>query len=137
MSLPLAEIIRIAAAAVGVVGTATAGPLGAIGAAALSELANGLDREDDEPEPIRKMRKKRREDWIKFCVKLEKQKQDKLKKYPAAARPSIGAVLSEADGASLRALIRGTIFETEDRDPGEQEINIYSEAVSAAARGKL
>jgi len=136
MSFPLAEVLRIAAT---VAGAALAGPMGGVGAAALTGLANEIDKEDDPetPKKVREMKQKRRKAWVDYCVKLEKKKLDKLKKYPEAARDAIGAVLGQADGSSLRALIKGDILETEERIAPDQEINIYAEAVSAAARGKL
>lgn len=133
MGLGLAEIIRIAAAPVGVL----AGPAGALVAPGMLALANELDKEDTAPEATRKMKEKRRKDWIEFAVDLEKRKESKLKKYPEAAREAIGRVLGESAGADLRAVIRGEIFDTESREPSDQEVNLIAEAVSARAREKL
>lgn len=132
MGFPLAEIIRIAAAPVGLI----TGPAGALIAPGMLALANSLDKEDSAPEAVRKMKERRRKDWIEFAVKLEKEKLDKLKKYPDAARPAISAALGTAAGADLRAVIKGEIYETENRIPDDQEVNLLAEAVSARAREK-
>jgi hypothetical protein len=136
MGFPLAEVLRIGAT---VAGAAVGGPLGGVGAAALTGLANEMDKEDDPetPKAIREMKQKRRKRWVEFATDAEKAKHNKLKRYPEAAHHDMGKVLSAAAGADLRALIKGDILETEDRIPGEQEVNIYAEAVSAAARRKL
>jgi uncharacterized protein YpuA (DUF1002 family) len=136
MGFPLAEVLRIGALGLG---AAVAGPFGVAGAAALTGVANAMDKEDDPetPEGIRKMKQKRREGWVDFATKLEKDKQQKLKKYPEAARGEIGKVVSAQCGADLRAVIKAEIFETENRVPDDQEVNLYAEAVSAKAREKL
>jgi hypothetical protein len=139
----LAEILRIAATPVGAVVGGATGPAGALtgplAAGALNALANQIDREDDPatPEGVRKMKQRRREDWIKFALGLEKDKAKKLDKYPAPAREAIKKVLDESDAASLRAVIRGEILETEGRIAGDQEVNILAEAVAARVKEKL
>lgn len=134
MGFPLAEIIRIALAPVAALG----GPVGVIVAPSLLALANEIDKEDDDGhEATRKMKRKRRENWIKFAIELEKTKRTRIKNYPEPARATVRRQLNTSAGADLRAVIRGDIFETENRDPDEQEINLYAEAVSARAREKL
>ena len=136
MGIPLAEVVRIGAIAADL---GLPGVIGNIGSAALNQLANGMDKEDDvdTPKNIREMKKKRRKEWVEYSIKLEKKKRDKLKKYPEASHSAMGEAIGKADGASLRAIIKGTILETENRIPSDQEINIYAEAVSAAVRGKI
>jgi hypothetical protein len=131
----LAEVIRIAAAPV----AGLTGPAAPFVAPGLLALANQLDKEDEPgtPDALRKMKQKRREDWIKFAVNLEKDKKKRLEKHPEVAREAIGRVLGEAAGADLRAVIRGDIFETEGREATDQEVNLLAEAVSARVREKL
>ena len=134
MGFPLAEIIRIAAAPVGV-----AVPGGALIAPGMIALANELDKEDDPgtPAAVRKMKKKRREDWIKYRVDVEKDNLKKLKKYPEAARSSIKRTLDEAAGRDLEAVIKGDIHETEGRFADDDEVRLYANAVSARVREEL
>lgn len=135
MAFPFAELIRIAAAPVG----ALTGPVGALGAPAMLALANSLDQEDDEstPEATRRMKKKRREDWIKYRLDLEKDNLKKVAKRPEAARDSIKRVLDDAANRDLEAVIRGDIHETEGRFADDDEVRLYANAVSARVREKL
>lgn len=133
MGFPLAEIIRIAAAPVG----ALAGPVGPLAAPAMLALANSLDKEESLPEQQRKMKEKRREDWIKYRIGLERDNLNKLEKYPPLARDSIKRALDEAATTDLMAVIRGDIHETEGRFADDDEVRLYANAVSARVREKL
>lgn len=134
MGFPLAEILRIAAIPIG-----AAVPGGQLIGPGLIALANEIDKEDEPgtPEAVRRMKRKRREDWIKYGLNLEKNKIDRLKKYPEAARPSISKTLSAANGADIRTVIKASILESEDRIPSDREVNLYAEAVAARVREKL
>jgi hypothetical protein len=140
MSLGLAELIRIAATATG---TAFGGPAGGalanLGVGALTGLADELDHEDTEPEARRKMKEKRREDWIKFCVKLEREKRElyeRVQKKHGAIPEALKIATNNRAAAELRAVITGSIYETEGRIPEGQEVNLMAEFVSAIARQK-
>lgn len=133
MGFPLAEVMRIGAAI-----TANAGiPLGGLATAGLNAAANELDKEDDPetPKSVREMKRKRRERWIEYGVKLEKDKRDHLKKHGDGA--AIRNTLNNRIAGDMRVVIASDILETEDRLAGEQEVNLYAEAASARARQKL
>lgn len=131
MGIPswLDEVIRIAAVPVG-----AAVPGGAIIAPGMLALANQLDKEDTAPEALRKAKEGRRKKWVEFAVDLGKDTRDKLKKHPEEARSAMRRVLDEKAAADLRVVIKGDILETEGRIPGDQEVNILADAVSARAR---
>lgn len=136
----LPEVLRIMAAPVaGLAGAATGGAATPFVLAGMNGAANAMDKEDEPgtPKAEREMKKKRREDWIKFALKRAEQKRDKLKKYPKESWPAMGKAISASNGADLRAVIRGDIFETEERIAGDQEVNLLAEAVSARVSAKL
>ena len=136
MSFPLAEVMRIGAT---VVGTAVGGPAGGIAAAVLTSTANEIDKEDDPSTPAatRKMKQKRREGWIKFALKLEKEKQRAIRKAGKGLTETLRNSLNGRAASELRAVIASDIWETEERVADEQEVNLYAEAASARARQKL
>jgi len=135
MGFSLAEVLRIAAT---VAGTAVAGPFGGIGAAALTGLANEIDKEDDPetPKAVREMKRKRRKRWVEYAEDREKKKRKHLSKIEGDTT-QLKRVLSAQAAADLRAIIAADLHDTEERFADEQEINLYAEAASAAARGKL
>lgn len=140
MSLGLGELLRIAATAAG---TAFGGPAGGalanLGVGALEGLANELDKEDTEPEAKRKMKQARREEWIEFCVGNEKEKKklyEAVTKKHGAIPEALRIATNNRAAFELRAVITGSIYETEGRVPGEQEVNLLAEFVSAVARRK-
>jgi len=135
MSFPLAEVLRIAAT---VAGTAVAGPFGGIGAAALTGLANEIDKEDDPetPKKTREMRRNRRKRWVNYAEDREKDKRKHLARIKGDTT-QLKRVLSQQAASDLRAIIAADLYDTEERFADEQEINLYAEAASAAARGKL
>jgi len=136
MGFPLAEVLRIGATAVG---GALAGPPGALAVGALTGLANQIDKEDDPatPSSIRTMKQKRREEWIKYRLGLEKDNLKKVQKYPEASRDSVKRALDDAASRDLEAVIRGDIFETENRHADDDEVRLYANAVSARVREKI
>lgn len=133
MGFPFAEVIRIAAAPI----AALTGPLGPIAAPAMIALANELDKEDTIPEQVRKMKEKRRKGWIEYRIDVERDNLKLLKKWPTEAHESIKRSLDDAATRDLAAVIKGDIFETENRFADDEEIRVLSLAVSARVREKL
>lgn len=131
----IAEVMRIAAAVVPNIPMPAGGVIGA----GLNAAANRIDQEDDEStaSSTRKIKQKRRETWIKFAVKLEKEKQRALAKAGDGVTEGLRTALNNRAAAELRAVITGDIWETEEREAGGQEVNLYAEAVSARARQQL
>ncbi len=134
MSFPIAEVMRIGAA-----GVSVAGPGGAIAGAMLTKAANHFDKEDDPetPSSMRNMKRKRRKGWVDHAVELEKEKLQALKKVGDGVTEALKRALNGRAAQDIRAIIAADIYETENRIPGDQETNLYAEAVSAAARREL